>query len=447
MIFLKRCIKLTFFRSNIIALSQRYFWKILDLILPDVYLRERASKRIYKTHSVIKQQLKEYPEKRIRIGFVVCDKSKWSAGPLFEILIASPHFDCGFYIIPSDVDKRRIKEKRRENYLITRDFFENIGDIWGDLYDVNRDTYLSDSVITGDVIFFQQPWGMQELPRIISKTSLCCYFNYAYSIIQFEKGQYALPNFHRYLWRLYVQNTYDENLAKKSEPRNRPSKNAIVLTGYPKFDRYRANSPSRQSVAVWPRYKNTKIKRVIYAPHHAIGKNTLKTSTFYWSADVLERLAIKYKEIDFILKPHPNLQHAVLASKLMDSHKFEKWLEHWKTRENCNIFDTGEYFDLFRTSDLMITDSISFLAEYLPTQSPIIRLDIQGSYPLNIVGQKLQDGFYSAENSSKLEQLFVDIIINEKDPLKEIRNSKSEILMPSIESASSAIMEDLYRSI
>jgi len=447
MISFKNFIRLVFSISNIATFAKLLFWKISDLILPNAYLRKKALKRINKTHSVIKLQLINNPEKRIRVGFVVCDPSKWSAGPLFESLIASSHFDCGFYIIPSDVDKRQNKEKRRKNYLRTRYYFEDIGEIWGDLYDVTHDTYLPSSTITGEVIFFQQPWGMQELPRIVSKTSLCCYFNYAYSIIEYEKGQYALPNFHRYLWRLYVQNIYDESLAKKSEPINRPAKDSIVLAGYPKFDRYSTNTPSRQSVAAWPRYENTYIKRVIYAPHHAIGENTVNTSTFDWSAYALEQLAIKHTDIDFVLKPHPNLQHAVLNSRLMDSQKFDEWLESWKTRKNCNVFDTGEYFDLFRTSDLMITDSISFLAEYLPTQSPIIRLSKQGSCPLNIVGQKLEDGFYNVENSNDLSKFFVDILINKNDPLKEIRLSKSEILMPFSQSASSTIIKDLKRVI
>ena len=44
------------------------------------------------------------------------------------------------------------------------------------------------------------------------------------------------------------------------------------------------------------------------------------------------------------------------------------------------IYPTGDYYELFSHSDCLITDCISFLAEYLPTGKPVIHLRKENQY-------------------------------------------------------------------
>ena len=67
------------------------------------------------------------------------------------------------------------------------------------------------------------------------------------------------------------------------------------------------------------------------------------------------------------------------------------------------------YFDIFKTSDLMITDCCSFLAEYLPTEKPLIRLINRKSKPLNFLGDKITSEYYYAHNKEELNTLFKEL--------------------------------------
>lgn len=81
----------------------------------------------------------------------------------------------------------------------------------------------------------------------------------------------------------------------------------------------------------------------------------------------------------------------------------------------------GDYYDIFRTSDLMITDCDSFLTEYLPTGNPVIHL-IPSKEPIwSIVSINSSQHYYKVHNLKELESTF-DMLVNQhKDPLKDER--------------------------
>lgn len=110
---------------------------------------------------------------------------------------------------------------------------------------------------------------------------------------------------------------------------------------------------------------------------------------------------------------------------------------------NCGVFDSGLYFDLFNSSDLMITDSGSFLAEYLPTGQPIIRLVSSGAQPFNASGQQLNDAFYVADDSTGLQQVFKQIAVGKTDPLASVRQDKRSLILPFDKPAAEMIIDSI----
>ena len=72
---------------------------------------------------------------------------------------------------------------------------------------------------------------------------------------------------------------------------------------------------------------------------------------------------------------------------------------------NAQIDENVEYFGLFRTSDLLITDNSSFLAEYLPTENPIIYTHSYDNdqHNLSEYGQQLTKYHYIARNKNEIK--------------------------------------------
>ena len=99
---------------------------------------------------------------------------------------------------------------------------------------------------------------------------------------------------------------------------------------------------------------------------------------------------------------------------MMTEDDINKYYNEWL--KIGRIYDKGNYFDIFKTSDLLITDSISFRAEYLPTLKPIICPTKHGSCKMNLLGKKIIEGAYITHNNKELKQT-IENLINNNDTL------------------------------
>ncbi|MCZ4352447.1 hypothetical protein O4H61_07955 [Roseovarius aestuarii] len=432
---------------RITSLLRRLAWHLQDRILPLSYRRARIAHRIAKTEATIRARLNATPDHPLRVGFVVCERAKWSAGSLFKALDSDPAFQCGFFPALSDTALRMRPDARRRAYTKMRAFFRKIGPIWADFYEPTLDEVRIPRHPPCDVIFYQQPWGMQELPRHLSRDVLGAHMHYGFVVLDNESMQWQKPYFHGYLWRYYAQTQRHLDLMRASNAPGRPPETSLRLGGYPKLDMYRRPAPERKSVRRWSHRKDTDRLRVIYAPHHAIGEASLGLSTFAWSGPVMEELATTHPEIDFLLKPHPNMRYALGQNGEMSQADINKWFKGWETRKNCTVFKGGRYFKHFRTSDLLITDSGSFLAEYLPTGAPIIRMRNPGTGALNDIGQDLKQAFYQVYSPDELRQQFERVAVHGDDPLHDLRQEKIALVLPPGPPSSEVIAEDLRQLI
>ncbi len=381
------------------------------------------------------------PRARLRVGFIVCTSAKWGLDSVVAALRDRPEVACGFYPTLSDVDLRRSPAQRRANYARERAFFAARAPILADLYDTGRDAMMPAEAIDCDIAFIQQPWGMQDLSRRLAGRVRTAYVHYGMPVIANDRMQSGLPDFHPFLWRYFAAT---EPHAARIRAGGMVREAALRVTGHPKFDIYHSPAPARDAVALWPHASETGRMRVIYAPHHGLGPGTLQLGTFAWSGPAMLDLARRHSEVDFIFRPHPNLGLELARSGVMRADQWQSWLQSWQEGPNTALSLDGGYFDMFRTSDLLITDSGSFLAEYLPTNRPLLRLVRDEATPLNDFGQRLAAGFYTARDPAQMEALFHQIAQGH-DPLAPARAQAAGLLRPGAMRAAEAIAEDLIR--
>src|SRR5690606_36090722 len=126
--------------------------------------------------------------------------------------------------------------------------------------------------------------------------------------------------------------------------------------------------------------------------HHSFGARTLRMGTLRWSGPEMERIRGQLgSRADWVYKRHPNLKSTVWRSKVMSADEYQMYVAGWEHGENSTVYEGGGYFDLFRSSDVLVTDCGSFLAEYLRTGKPIIWLAAKGAVKLNSVGASLAE--------------------------------------------------------
>lgn len=381
------------------------------------------------------------PGRPLRVGFVVCESAKWGLGSVFEALRETPGIEAEFYPALSDVALRMDPAARRADYARQRGFFAGLGPVRGDLYDATGDRLAPLSVIDSDLVFIQQPWGMQDLPRRLSGRVRCAYVHYGMPVILNDAMQFGLPDFHPWLWRHYLPTDSHAEAVAGGGPR--PDR--LYVTGHPKFDAYLPPAPPRAAVTAWPNAARTGRRRVIFAPHHALERGSLGLGTFAWSGAAMLALARQNPQVDFLLRPHPNMALGLERGGLMSAPEWQAWKETWAALPNAALFEHAPYWEVFRTSDTMITDSGSFLAEYLPTGRPLIRLERDGAAPLNGFGTRLAPAFYRTGDAAGLNRLFSDVVLADNDPLRTARQEAARLLVPFDRPAAAIIAEDVRR--
>lgn len=378
----------------------------------------------------------------IRIGFLVCSPSKWSAQALFETLQSDRDFEPFFIVTLSDVALRSTRDERRTEHEGTEAFFSAIGPVASSLYDKTRDRMRIGVEPNSDLIFVQQPWGMQSLPRQLNGTHLTAYIHYGFPVIQNDQMQFGLPHFHPYLWCHYLPSE-GHAVEMKSKPVNKSHR--VFVAGHPKLDVFLTPRIERGAVLAWPNAVAADRKRIIFAPHHTLLSKGLALGTFEWSGPVMADFARDHSDVDFLFRPHPNFKAEIDRAGPEMGQIYQRFERDWNEMDHCDTFETEGYFDVFRTSDLMVTDCGSFLAEYLPTGNPLIRLMNEGAAPLNAAGQDIVKGFHQAHGPSQLRSFLDAIIVDGFDELKSVRLSCAEKLMPD-QKASLNILNHLRQS-
>lgn len=390
-----------------------------------------------------KQRLSEGTSK-LRIGFLVNDFTKWSGGSLVAELGSSGLVECGFICVLNHNAHKLPREVRREEYERTREAFSAVGPVWDDLYDVNTDLARPVEEVDCDVVFLQQPWGMMDFPRRLAGRILCAYIHYGFVVMGNHGMHYNMAEFHSYLWKYFTQTEPHRLMHLKEDP---SAFDKIEVVGYPKLDVYLGKPVDRAGVDIWKNHEDVARKRIIFAPHHSFGARTLRMATLRWSGPEIERIRGQLgSRADWVYKPHPNLKNTVWRSKVMSADEYQMYVAGWEHGENSTVYEGGGYFDLFRSSDVLVTDCGSFLAEYLPTGKPIIWLAAKGAVKLNSVGASLAEAFYVARNAEELREVFESVVVRGEDPLKELREQKIAQVMPFGKPSAQIISEFIHRS-
>ena len=113
------------------------------------------------------------------------------------------------------------------------------------------------------------------------------------------------------------------------------------------------------------------IKRIIWCPHWTIN-DVIDASNFLSYYKYFLDLVKSNKGIELKIRPHPLLFNTLLSKNYLTSKQLYTYLNKIDDLENSSIDKNLDYFDLFKSSDMLISDNGSFLAEYLPTEKPII---------------------------------------------------------------------------
>ena len=389
-------------------------------------------RRVAREHSSMVRRLrKKVGKDRIKVVFYTNEPQKWSYDSLYRAFEQSPYFKPVVVVVPrymAHIGKDHTRMTLEEQYAFYKDRGYHVE------YGYENGRYLDIKTLGPDIFFYLQLAEIPGVddPAIVSKYALTCYCPYSFSLTDYRKEY--LPWFHRLLFRYYVAHEWTKERFEGYAEGN--SRNCVVV-GYPKLDVYFKDLPA-DADKYWE--EPSKVK-VIYAPHHSV-KDSFLFSTFPATHQAIIDLARSTRDrTTWVFKPHPMLKWALMHAGLMTEADLEDYYRVWE--EIGRVYDQGNYFDIFRSSDLMITDCASFLAEYLPSGKPLIRLINPASCPFDRLGSRFSDCYYNVHNEEELKPVFDELTIRGNDSMAAHRKEVADTLIDPRETAAEKILGDL----
>ena len=204
----------------------------------------------------------------------------------------------------------------------------------------------------------------------------------------------------------------------------------MVITGYPTSDDFMCCERND----VWKPQKHAKC-RIIWAPHFTIvSSGFTKQSTFLRISETMLELAKKYSDsIQFVFKPHPRLYAELCSYPGWGEDKASRYYEQWAAMENTQI-ETGEFIDLFMTSDAMIHDCGSFAVEYHYSENPVMYVASDFEEQVedkNDFGKIAMNLHYVGKDERDIIDFIENVVLNGNDPMKPDRQQfKKDYLLP-----------------
>ena len=355
-------------------------------------------------HENYERKLKNLQNKtdKIKVAFLIRENQKWTYQSLYEKLEKSEKFEPIILVSILELVSKG-KDKIRNNLEKNYNFFKSKG--MNVDYAYKDGSFVDLKKFNIDMLFYDQPWDLPNLhkPHNVSEFALTFYASYSYELI--DNRQHYMSDFHKFLYKFFVDNELNLN---RYESYMKGNSDNCIVTGYIKLDEYLKPS---QECKIW---KDKDKFKIIYAPHHSFEKKGIHFATFDKNGKFILELAKKHPETTWVFKPHPRFKYALVRNNIMTENEAEEYFEEWN--KIGTVYDCGNYINLFQTSDLMITDSISFLAEYILSGHPIIRLLSSNHAKMNQIGDKINNVCYATRDNNELYKNFNNIInrIDEK---------------------------------
>lgn len=373
---------------------------------------------------------------KIRVGFGVVFDSVFPLEHVFE-LMSEDNFFAPFLIVIPDTPRGKDHmlstyirtcaslEKRYPNSTIVRTFDP-------------RTFTLRDVVSSCDLYCPSIPYDTNIPPTywhecFWHKSIPVFYMPYGPSISNASVRFIREHSFSEKYWRFYAHCQIEADMLSLG--------NNMRISGFAKLDGLGTLQKSKKER-----------KKIIIAPHHTIFKSNdnINCSHFLQYSDLISRLPSLFPQIDFVFRPHPLLRQNLYQHPAWGKEKTLAWFSALSQYTNVEMQEGGEFLTAFVTSDAMIHDCASFIAEYLFTENPYCYMWDEESNvfeQFSELGKECLGAHYIAKNEQNILDFINAVIINDHDTLSDKRKEICKRLKHNHPHCSQYIVEDIKKEI
>ena len=319
-------------------------------------------------------------KKKIKVGFVLYDTSMWCGDDLYNLFANNERFETTIFLCLYNSSNELILKNFRHGFDQLKSRGLNVVELKGE----NAPVPTQDVLILLTQYFHLFPIALRE--KSLTLKTLMTYIPYTFDISRLNN--YVFTIYH-ITWKIFFPSPAILEIRDKQVKVGMPRG---LYSGYPKLDIFFKRDKEFQFD--WKMIRPD-AKKIIWAPHHSIEANLrVSYATFQWNYKFMYEFAKNHPETSWIVKPHPNLFFKVIKEKVFPSvAAFEKYLKAWDALPNAQVYTGAYYQAIFATSDGMIHDSASFIAEYQYVNKPMIYLTRE-TQTYNELGEEILNASY-----------------------------------------------------
>ena len=359
------------------------------------------------------------PDGKIRVTFIVQRPALWcNHASIYEAMKADPAFEVAVIAIPKRPPAAA--ELDLEEFGRLMEFLAGKGIAYSRGFDLDGQAWVNPLAFgLPDVVFLPQPYPFTQsgLYHGAYLRNFCdlAILNYGLAMANMPYMYYDMPIYAdcRYI---FVESEAHRRLFVDRRPE---LADRLFVTGHPKLDAYRGPVPA--DGGLWKSVHTR--KRIIWAPHFTVmdDRTPHTFSNFFAYYGFFLECARRHPDVEWVLRPHPELFEHMVSAGVKTREEARVYRDRFNALPNGQVYEGGDVMTLFRQSDALILDSISFLAEYAPTGNPICFLDSPRRQRLNPIGERLLHTYYVAWNEEEIRQFIEEVVLAGRDRRREER--------------------------
>jgi len=338
---------------------------------------------------------------KIKIGFVIFNSSMWYGDKLYKLFAGDARFVPTVFLC-RDTDEFK-------STLLQDEFEQSVEPFKTKGLNLVVTNGADDNVPPQDILILMSPY-LTTLPknfRTPNLTAKTLMINMPYSLSVSEHEDFLDSALFPVMWKMFFSSKIELRLQDEMSPVGLPRG---IYSGYPKMDEF--FDKNHVFSFSW-KLTRPDAKKIIYAPHWSINGGA-NCATFHRNHEFMYEFAKTHPEISWVVKPHPALFFSAVEEKVFPSvAAMENYFKAWDELPNAQVYNGNYYQSLFGTSDGMIHDNSSFIAEYQYVDKPMIFLTREGD-AFNELGEKILAASYTVDGkdfdaiAAAIQKVFID---------------------------------------
>jgi hypothetical protein len=361
----------------------------------------------------------------IRVAFLVSNTASWKVGPVFARMLDDEDFTPVAVICP--VVRGKLSTVAEQTADTIRQYLDAHGFPHVDLTELGEDAAKTEiDRIDPHLVFFTNPHRLvpKALHDDLFRERLSCYVPYSHEVMQYGDDQEQHnQDSHNAFWKIFVPHEASRRSYVAARLRG---DTGVSVTGFPACEPLMEPAAARDPSPWKPQERDR--MRVIYAPHW-LWRPDIKMATIDAFGDAMMRIAHDYSDdIQWALRPHPMLRPRLMQDPAWGPERTQTFFDFWERSEYSQIHE-DDYVPLFRTSDALIHDSGSFLAEYLYLRKPVMYLMTEdtGDMYFNAFGRGAITACEIGRSSDEIRRFLDDLLAGRGAPVGHSAFFKQEI--------------------